>query len=355
MWSEVSVKLAAARWQKLFQRGRLGAQELQRIEGAGGRAGMQAFSSPLSEDALARYRTLQQKLIEPYGAAMGIQPKQIPGLGPSTLAGQSYVDPDAGTFLRYAADPSRVTQQAGMYGMVAPGVIPEGIKARLRRPEDAGITRATQKHELAESAIFRGMMSGDFKPNFMASHLGPGPLLAERVGVQDPAVHQTFDRLRAISQEDASATRLLRQHGMVGNYVPPLGGRTHRTLGRGISQMPTTVQEGGARRLATGGAVPTEVTETQKWVDPALDLAERVGKTPLLGSLLGRLPEGVRGTAETLHDKMQRGLLGAVERARTDYHRMLQQPPTHLNMSPEERRAYIARLSALPPVQGFKP
>lgn len=316
---------------------------------------MQAFSSPLSAEQLARHRTLEQKLVRPYGAAMGVNPKQIPGFGPSTLVGQPYVDPDAGTFMRHWMNPKPAQAWAGMHATVTPQVIPEGIRARLRRPEDAGITRAVQKHELAESALFQGMSSGAIRPNFMASHLGSAPLLAERIGVQDPAVQQLFDRLRSVSREDTSATRLLRQHGMVGNYVPPLGGKTHRTLERGISQMPTTIREGGARRLAVGAAVPEEVAATQKWVDPALDLAERVGKTPLLGSLLGRLPEGVRGTAETLHDKMQRGLLGAVERARTDYHRMLQQPPTHLNMSPEERRAYIARLSALPPVQGFKP
>jgi len=73
-----------------------------------------------------------------------------------------------------------------------------------------------------------------YQPRMFSSHLGPGALIAERLGFQNPDVHAFYDLARSPAllgwdTGDFKMLKKLRQYGMVGNYVMPLGGRAHRS------------------------------------------------------------------------------------------------------------------------------
>jgi len=92
---------------------------------------------------------------------------------------------------------------------------------------------------------------GDYRGNLFASHLGPSAVVAENLGVQNPHVRNFMGLVRQYHPEDAAVQRILRQHGMVGNYVPPLGGRTMRSVERAVEKIPVSGQALAAR-ISTG-------------------------------------------------------------------------------------------------------
>jgi hypothetical protein len=66
------------------------------------------------------------------------------------------------------------------------------------------------------------------------THDGPAALIAERSGFQNPDVHAQWDLLREdnpiwVDDGNSDMLKKLKRHGMVGNYVMPLGGRAHRS------------------------------------------------------------------------------------------------------------------------------
>ena len=338
------IKTSAPRWQKLLQRGRLGAQELGRIEAAGGRAGMSSWGEMLGGAELARHRALEQKLVRPYGAAHNIQPHNFPGAGPATVHKGVFVDPSSGTFIRQFMDPKQnvAVRGAAATALMAPGVSwPELLMRRLRKPQDAGITRAIQRHELAEA----GMLHNGLKPNFVASHRGPGPLLAERMGVKDPDVMQALDQMRAMGKEDSSLMKKLRQYGMVGNYVPTLGGRTHRSLERATSELPGSINEGGFRRMLMGGKAPEEVRTIAPHVQNAASRMQSLSEVQVPSQLMNALPASWQERVRGVQEPVQRNLRNAAAKLQDNLTQVLNQQPTHLNMSPEERQKHLRFLS----------
>lgn len=340
------IKTSAPRWQKLLQRGRLGAQELGRIEAAGGRAGMSSWGEMLGGAELARHRALEQKLVRPYGAAHNIQPHNFPLIGPATVDGQVYVDPNSGSLLRQFADPAQglPVRGAAAVALTSPVPWPEVLMSRIRKPQDAGITRAIQRHELGEAGIMRNQL----KPNLISSHLGPGPLIAERMGVKDPEVWKTLDQTRAMGREDPAVMKLLRQHGMVGNYVPPLGGRVHRSMERATSKAPASLWESGWKRLALGrGQAPEEIRAIAPHVQNAASRMQALSEAQVPSRLTSMLPTAWQHRLPMVQEPVQRNLRNAAAKLQDNLAQALNQQPTHLKMSPAERQNHVRYLSAL--------
>lgn len=189
--------------------------------------------------------------------------------------------------------------------------------SRAVRPEDPAVTAAVVRHERGERAHHRAMTEG-LPGNFISSHLGAGPILAERLGERDPRVLEVMSRLRAKSPEDTAVMRALRQHGGVGGYVPPLGGRAHRSLEGAVSQMPTQQL---FQRVMSGNA--------PDWLKRLAGRVERGG-----GWLQKQLSRAGAG-GHTLAEKL--------EVPRANLQALAAQPPVF--RSPEAQRLMLARLS----------
>lgn len=127
--------------------------------------------------------------------------------------------------------------------------VPEPIMRRVRRPVDQSLHHAVTNHELAEQAMIRGAASGNYKMNPFASHAGPAALVAENLGSRDADATRVLAAVRGKTHDDAYVQKLLRNRGMVGNYVPPLGGRAHRSVEEAVGHMP--ISEGGLNRFMT--------------------------------------------------------------------------------------------------------
>jgi hypothetical protein len=231
MKAQYTSKTAKARWQKeyekeLAQRAGLPPKELKRVithEQIGGgiadiKKQYQAFASPLkTPEQVQRRAKLDRKLTDWYmrhGDALRVNPGP---LGAINLAGTVMMDPDKfPQFLKNIAERS---------GRPLPNI-----------PESAwpAITKAVLEHERAEGVQLGNVVSGQHASAAHASHAGLLPLLAERMNVQDPHAVKVMDWLRQLNSEDKKTARALKQHGQVGNYVLPFGGRAHRSAEKQI-------------------------------------------------------------------------------------------------------------------------
>ena len=239
-------KIAATRWQKMRNAGRIGATEIQHLVGAHPtpqpgvlhdkriRDHLSSFVSPLNEAQLGRRQRYEDKALPPFLAHHQVQPSRV-GENPNTShwelngvperkPGEVHMSPqDAATF-----------RNDGRWGV------------GLTQASDGALGRAFARHELAEKTIIDAQSIGThpYPVASFATHAGVDPLLAERMGQVDPGVHAFFDDVRKTPSglpymgEDERATRILKQHGTTPNYILPLGGRAHRSAVDAVSKMP---------------------------------------------------------------------------------------------------------------------
>ena len=181
--------------------------------GATGKAGiqkaLQSFVSPLTPTQLAQHEKFHAK-VNPYvERAHGVLFPSLPGEGDAyTMLRTGQVHADQNTW-RAAGEKN--------FGTLPPSAY-----------------RSTLEHEFAESRMVRGEKDKRYIAREFATHKGPAAVIAERLGFQNPDVHAYRDLLREDNPlympGDQVIQKKLRQHGMVGNYVMPLGGRAHRSI-----------------------------------------------------------------------------------------------------------------------------
>ena len=278
----IMVKEAKTRWQKALETGEIGAKELGVIAGGAHipksgrgwvsniRNNLSSFASDLSPKQLERHRTLQDRLTPALSKFYDVTAANYPGMGPATVPGASkdfsrvvgkvHVSPQAGTQIRNLTEGSSAAKLMAGASLVSGKPVPNRLYDLIRRPEDAGITNSIIKHELGEKRMMDALSGGHPAIPF-ASHLGPAAIMSERAGVRDPRVLEVMDKLRTTSHDDAAAMRLLKQHGMTGNYTPALGGRTHRSLDAAFERMP--VREGMQNRIKTQSPLTDPKTRRQ--------------------------------------------------------------------------------------------
>ena len=327
-------KIAESAWQRALRLGQIGSKELGRIAGGAAvpstgrgwlsniRQNLTSFASDLHGPALDRHRQLQAKLTAPIMTHHGVNPKNLPVYGPATVMGQTYVSPQAGTMIRELAEGSTPRRLAATATMVSGQDLPKGLYERFKKPEDAGLTNAVLRHELGEQRMSQAMAANKYPSNPFASHWGPAADMAERLGQRDPRVVETMDRVRSTTgKDDPAARKLFRQHGAVGSYTPPLGGRAHRSLEAAIERMP--VHEGTENRAMTGAPF---TGSTKTW----LERGQRAGE------LLQQAPHAtLREGGKNLHEVMTQHLA---------------RPMRHQQPDQEQVRNHIAYLSGLGPL-----
>lgn len=298
------LKTGEAAWQRAMRTGAISSEQFKRFAPGNpntkgwlqrARDNLSGFVSELSPWNQIRDQKLQARLRLPLMAHHQVDPHNLPGMGPATNAAGVHVDIDTGTMLRNLQEGGTIRRTGAMALLASGHHMPEGrMKQLLSKPQDPGITNAVVRHELAENRMLQGHTRGAYAAVPAASHAGPGALLAERLGVKDPAVHAVFDKMRASNPDDARMMRLMRQHGYTPNNVPALGGRVHRSLDAAVERMPVT-----------GPAVTNRVT----WgTAPIVDPKQRTGLkfTSWLGGQASKLqgPMGeVGGAARELADR----------------------------------------------------
>ena len=106
----------------------------------------------------------------------------------------------------------------------------------IRVPVGGIDTRATLDHEIAE-ALERKHQGGTRR---LASHNGPGPLVAERHGlVGDPAAFEEYKEMRAghrANPDDRLIWKKMKQMGATPDRPMPVGGKAHRSLNRWLDR-----------------------------------------------------------------------------------------------------------------------
>lgn len=162
--------------------------------------------SHLSPEALQasaqRKLLLDRKLVDHY-VRNGPAVKYTPPVGPLNMAGMIFLDAD------------NLSEFARRFD-----VPKESIPT---------FARSILQHERAEGVALGNVLSGLTPSSSNASHAGVLPVLAERAGIQDLATLNAMSRMRQSNPEDAATARILKQHGQVGNYVLPFGGKAHRS------------------------------------------------------------------------------------------------------------------------------
>lgn len=265
LYNYVLTKTAAAAWQRALSAGTLGAKDLQRLAPhaspsniAGIRSHLQTPGVELAGDALARYqrgaeaRSKLKVLATPSGMLKNHQGIG-PGVKPSIDGGQIGVSPQAGTTLRLMSGRG-ATKALAQGAMVSGKEIPQSLYSRLAEPVDRSLFASTAAHELAERQGMSAMGHGTLAANPVASHISVAPLLAERIGQRDSEALHLFDQLRATTgKDDPRVRKKLREMGMVANYTPPLGGRTHRTMETYTAGMP--IRDAAMNRFTLGGRI----------------------------------------------------------------------------------------------------
>jgi hypothetical protein len=210
----------AARWEKMMRAGQLSAHNVARLQKetgeknlAGIKNKLQAFSSPLNPEQLARNEQLHYKLTPHVERHLGVTHTDRP----------AYYAPREDTIYASRGADDKFSLR------YVPYVPPSAY-------------RTTLEHEAAERRMGRAVRSGRYNPiaNAQTAHYGPGAVIAERLGVQNPQTRALSDRLRLAPSEkdpfDEIIHRKLKQHGLVGNYVMPLGGRAHRSVDANLQQ-----------------------------------------------------------------------------------------------------------------------
>ena len=204
----------AARWDKLMREGHLDPHDAARLQAAtkasdkaGIQRGLQSFVSPLNREQLARHETFHEKVTPHVEKYYGVKrPSEDPGGHKSnmyTRGGQIYASPDWRPL-------------EGLFGPLPPSKHRSGLE-----------------HEAAEARMGMGSAVG-YQTRPYGSHLGPAAVIAERLGFQNPDVHAASDLMREanphlVDSGNSDMLKKLKRHGMVGNYVMPLGGRAHRS------------------------------------------------------------------------------------------------------------------------------
>lgn len=145
---------------------------------------------------------LDRKLVDHY-VRNGLAVKYTPPVGPLNMAGMIFLDAD------------NLSEFARRFD-----VPKESIPT---------FARSILQHERAEGVALGNVLSGLTPSSSNASHAGVLPVLAERAGIQDLATLNAMSRMRQSNPEDAATARILKQHGQVGNYVLPFGGKAHRS------------------------------------------------------------------------------------------------------------------------------
>jgi len=304
-------KVAAPAWKKMLDAGRIGAEELSRMlphtpvpgnyhgvpEAAAlpkllpkVRAALQAPGQELSGEALARYRDLSARRAAQKVTNAGGVLANKPGVGAASLRGVPYVSPQAGTTIR--GFDSKKAPERGLAGtvMLSGQDLPEAIYKHVAKPVDKSLFSSVAHHELAEAASQRAAAHGGYKPSPVASHMGTAPYLAENLGHRDAEALSLMRRLRATTgTDDPAMYAKLKQHGMVGNYTPPLGGRAHRSLEHQAARLP--VLEGGMNRGMLGMRI--------EFTPNAERNIQRVGS--VYDRMKGHLPDAVRAPLDRVH------------------------------------------------------
>lgn len=253
------VKLAASRWREMFRNKLIGRNELSRLAPhikdpaqniAKVQQHLQAPAQELAGAALDRYRDLSARQ-----AALKIQQAgghltNKPGVGAGSFNGTPFVSPQTGTFIRGIAS-KNLASRASAQGLLATGKdLPDALYQRIAKPVDKSLFSSVAHHELAEAASQQAAKANSYHPAPVASHLGTAPYLAESLGQRDAEARTIMHRIRAnTGYDDPAMYAKLKQHGMVGNYTPPLGGRAHRSLEHQAARLP--VNEGAQKRLLT--------------------------------------------------------------------------------------------------------
>lgn len=236
----------AARWEKMMRAGQLSAHDVARLQKetgeknlAGIKNKLQAFSSPLSPAQLARHEQLHDKLTPHVERHLGVKP---------TDDSARYRAREDTIYASRAVD----DEMALSHG---PYVPPSNY-------------RSTLEHEAAERRMGRGMNNGRYRAIAYAQkgHYGPGAVIAERLGFQNPQTRALSDSLRlSTSNEDPFDEvihRKLKQHGLVGNYVMPLGGRAHRSVDANLQQAAhLLLEKNEALPRPLGFVYPTKILE----------------------------------------------------------------------------------------------
>lgn len=205
----------AARWDKLMQSGQLAEKDLERLRahsGASDKAGiqraLQSFVSPLNQQQLARHETFHKKVTPHVERAYGVK---RPSEDPLGFSSDMYVHKG-----QIYASPASLQQDERYFGALPPSSY-----------------RSSLEHEAAEARMDTGRSVG-YKTRPFGTHYGPAALIAERLGFQNPDVHALLDLTREANPYfpdagNSDMLKKLKRHGMVGNYVMPLGGRAHRS------------------------------------------------------------------------------------------------------------------------------
>lgn len=207
----------AARWDKLMQAGQLAGHDVARLQahaGASDKAGiqksLQSFSSPLSPEQLDRHESFHEKVLPHFEKFHGFEPASKSPVGQAgphlDIEGNAYSDPET---MRKVIEDLGFTPTPSMQ-------------------------RQALNHERQEQRMRKALNEHRYVPHAPGdNHLGPGAVIADRLGALNPATHEFYSYLRSNPQAGAverGMAKKLKQFGGVGNYMPPLGGRVHRSL-----------------------------------------------------------------------------------------------------------------------------
>lgn len=219
----------AARWDKLLRAGQLAEQDVARLRAHAGGASdkegiqkaLQSFVSPLSAEQLARHETYQKKVFPHVEKFHGFE--SLPFERALQMPGPQY-DPASGKLYSDPTTMSRIIRHLGFN-------------------EAPSMQRQALLHELQEKRMADPKYRATAR-TLGSGHLGPGALMAERLGAVNPATHALYSHIRDHDRAGAwerEASKKLKQFGAVGSYTPPLGGRTHRSLD--IALHPTSLAD----------------------------------------------------------------------------------------------------------------
>lgn len=286
---DLFVKMAAPRWQKMLDAGRIGAEELARMlpghklpgnaHAASEASALPKFLPKIREALQAPGKELNPRALENYrkGVAQraeegvrraGGSLRNVPGSGPSAvlqpntrsfLPGESptiavpYVSSQAGTQLRLYADKNPVKSFGGQVLLGMPGDLATRHYRKIEQPVDRSIFGGVATHEGMEAHMLNQAIKGHIPLVPIDEHNGSAAVLRERLGMRDHEALGVMNRLRGQSRraDGVILNKRLREAGAVANYTPPLGGRAHRSLDHQIARTPVT--ESAMLRTAVGG------------------------------------------------------------------------------------------------------
>jgi hypothetical protein len=248
-----------------------------------------AAQAPVAPEALERGRRMNQLVYENRMRNPGSMPgvggmgaRMVPGMGPGMMAGDVFVPPTSGQFMRATAGgPISQTRAALMsYSDMSEAPALQRIGQMVtpaRQPMDASITNSVLSHEGGEAAEYRKVLQGKaINPN--ASHLGLKPHFDERMPLRnDPEAYKAaVGGARSVHPDDKLVGKLMTQAGARPNAPLPSGGRAERTvermLARNTDKLSPATRAKAVAMSAQGvnvGYLPEEVAMAPKAVGAA--------------------------------------------------------------------------------------